>query len=85
MKTNVYVKTLGPCQPCRLTKDKLDALGIVYATLSADEDPAVTDALKARGFMASPVVEVFGADGTLVDAWSGLRPDKIAQNFGTGR
>lgn len=85
MKTTVHVKTLGPCQPCRMTKIKLDSLGIVYTTLSADEDPAVTDALKARGFLESPVVELHDESGALVDAWSGLRPDKIAHYFGTGR
>lgn len=72
----VTVYVTRTCQPCRMTKRKLDELGVPYTLVAADEDPAVADALKARGFTQSPVVELT-YEGRLVDAWSGYNPDKV--------
>ena len=60
------------CMQCTLTKRKLDALGVPYVTEDAT-DPNTTEALKALGHLAAPVVVV----GT--ESWAGFQPERITE------
>lgn len=71
MTVTVYTK--DNCQPCRLTKMALNRKGISITEKAVDKDPSALEEIKALGFLQVPVVVT--PDG---DAWSGLRPDKIA-------
>lgn len=78
MKITVYSK--NACQPCTATKRKLAVLGLDYVEVNVDEQPEHRDALIARGFTASPVVDVERAGpevGPVVESWSGYRPDLL--------
>lgn len=71
MTITVYTKP--SCVQCRATYRALDAKGLPYRVLDLSEDDAAMDMVKAMGFMQAPVVV------TDDDAWSGFRPDKIAE------
>lgn len=68
MTVIVYEKDY--CQPCRLTKRKLDELGVAYELRRAEEHLNV---LRELGHMEAPVV-VVGAY-----SWSGFRPDLLEE------
>lgn len=63
------------CVACNATKKKLDKHGVIYTILDAREHVAE---LKALGHLGAPVVMVHDEDDTLVDHWSGYRPDRTA-------
>lgn len=71
----VTVYTTKGCVQCQATCRTLDAKNIDYRSIvvAADDDDA-RDQLRALGFMQFPVVQVTGQP-----AWSGFRPDKIAE------
>lgn len=74
--TRVTVYSKAGCIPCRGTIRALDKAGIAHEVLKVDEDPAALDALKAEGYLATPVVVVEHDDGTR-DVWSGHYITKI--------
>lgn len=65
----VYVK--DNCVQCRLTMDWLEKRGFPVVTADAVEH---VDVLAEKGFKAAPVV--IAPDGK---AWSGFRPDLLAE------
>lgn len=73
MLVKVYSKP--GCMPCKLTKMKLDKVGVSFVELSAEEH---VDHLRKMAFSELPVVEVDCGDGAFA-RWSGYSPDKIAQ------
>lgn len=74
--TRVTVYSKAGCIPCRGTIRSLEKFGIAHEVLKVDEDPAALDALKAEGYLATPVVVVEHADGSR-DVWSGHYITKI--------
>lgn len=75
--THVTVYSTGPsCQRCRLTCQRLDALGIryelvdIHAQHNAEMRAFLIDEL---GYREAPIVDVGDA------RWSGFRPDLIDQ------
>jgi len=62
------------CPQCNATKRKIAQCGATYAELDISVDGALLDAAKAAGFASAPVV--LTRDG---QAWSGYRPDRIAE------
>lgn len=74
MATTLYTK--ANCVQCKATKKALDKKGLIegvdYQTVYVDQDSAALDHLKELGFQQAPVMI------TENDAWSGFRPDKIA-------
>lgn len=76
MTASITVYTQTVCQPCRMTKMKLDQLGLAYDVVNVDlpENEAAGDQLRAEGWMATPVVKVEGAP---TQSWSGYRPDLL--------
>lgn len=85
----VVVYTRQQCQPCNATKRKIAEFGIDPVLVSTDDDSPTTavivEELKADGFSESPVVKIIDDHGDYVDAWSGYRPDKIAEHLGDVR
>lgn len=60
------------CQPCRLTKVRLDKAGVPYVEKALADHPEQAASFKERGLMTAPIVEPYC--GT---AWAGLQPDLI--------
>ena len=76
--TTVVVYTTGDaCVQCRLTKQVMDAVGLVYEEVdltmpsNANAREYVTDDL---GYSSAPIVVVDDNDH-----WTGFRPDRIKQ------
>ncbi len=68
----ITVYTAPNCQPCRLTKAKLDTMGVEYAAHDVSSDESARRDAAALGYREMPVV----VNGD--DHWSGFRPDKLA-------
>lgn len=83
MQIRVFTKREVPgepkCQPCRLTKLKLEKLGVPYEELYVDDH---RDHLLSLGYSAAPVVEVDLGDGATAH-WAGYRPTNIEQLYAT--
>ena len=54
----VTVYTMPNCQPCRITKRKLDASGAAYTEVDVTQDPAALEFVKSLGYKGAPVVYV---------------------------
>lgn len=79
---DVTVYSQPHCQPCRLTKRKLEAAGVPYTekdAVAADNHRYITGRL---GHMAAPVVTVH-RDGQLWTHWSGLRAELLGDVIAT--
>lgn len=57
----ITVYTKSNCMPCRLTKRKLDDLGVEYQEVNLEDNPTALQELQALGVSAAPAVEVDGA------------------------
>lgn len=86
MKITLYSKP--HCVQCTATKRALDKAGLAYETIDVSVDMDALAKILDLGFMQAPVVEVDepvinsqgrGENTELVTAWSGFRPDLIAQ------
>lgn len=71
MSESVVVYTLPECQPCRLTKMKLDQVGVSYTVVDLSQDEAALEYIKTLGHQQAPVVE------TASTTWSGFQPELI--------
>jgi glutaredoxin-like protein NrdH len=69
---NLTVYSKKNCQPCKATIRKLTETGLPFSVVAVDEDPAVAEALRAEGWLESPVVKIDGGR-----SWSGYRPDEL--------
>lgn len=67
----VFVKP--DCQPCKLTKRKLDEMGVEYETRDITEDGEALITVKNLGYLAAPVILT-----EIGDHWNGFRPDLIS-------
>lgn len=67
----VFVKP--NCQPCKLTKRKLDEMGVEYETRDITEDGEALITVKNLGYLAAPVILT-----EIGDHWGGFRPDLIS-------
>ena len=68
------------CQPCRITKKKLDEAGIFYTEVDVSADPAALAYVKETlGYTGAPVVYVSTIEGD--HHWYGLRKDLIEQHI----
>ena len=79
---DVTVYTQRACQPCRLTKRKLEAAGVPFTekdAVAADNHRYIAGRL---GHQQAPVVTVH-RDGQLWTHWSGLRAELLADVIGT--
>lgn len=66
----------GPCHKCKVTKMGLDAEGVPFTAVTADEE--TIEKFKAEGHMTFPiVVATFGDNVTWT--WSDYRRDNIAK------
>jgi glutaredoxin-like protein NrdH len=70
----VRVYTAGPgCMACKLTKTRLDRLGIAHEEIPIDT--SIIDAIHELGFTTAPVVCAATSSGE--QSWDGYRPDRI--------
>ncbi|QZE10424.1 NrdH-like glutaredoxin [Mycobacterium phage ScoobyDoobyDoo] len=70
----VTLFTKPGCQPCRLTKMKLEEYGVEYQALDITTDPDARAKVEELGYMGVPVV--LTEDG---QHWQGMRPDRIKE------
>lgn len=86
MKITLYSKP--NCVQCMATKRFLDKAGLTYETIDVSTDAAALTRILDMGFMQAPVVETDepvidsqgrGESTVLISAWSGFRPDLLAQ------
>lgn len=64
------------CQPCRMTKRKLDAANIYYTEVDVTQDPTALHYVKEiLGYTGAPVVYVSTLEGDV--HWYGLDVDRI--------
>lgn len=71
MSESVVVYTLPECQPCRMTKMKLDQVGVSYTVVDLSQDETALEHIRALGHLQAPVVE------TASTSWSGFQPELI--------
>ncbi|QIG57727.1 thioredoxin domain [Arthrobacter phage Shoya] len=70
------IYTKPNCQPCRMTKRKLDAAGIFYTEVDVTQDETALAYIKdTLGYTGAPVVYVSTVDGDR--HWYGLRKDLL--------
>ena len=76
MATNIFIKrifTTTKCPNCAIAKRLMDAAGIAYQVVNADEDPAYA---KQYGIRQAPTLLVFsGVDATPLVGLSAIRGD----------
>lgn len=63
------------CQPCRMTKKKLDAASIYYTEVDVTKDETALAYVKGLGYTGAPVVYVSTPDGDV--HWTGLDVGRI--------
>lgn len=68
----IFVKP--DCQPCKLTKRKLDEMGVEYETRDITEDGEALITVKNLGYLSAPVILT-----EIGEHWNGFRPDLIGQ------
>ena len=70
------IYTKPNCQPCRMTKRKLDAAGIYYTEVDVTQDETALNYVKhTLGYEGAPVVYVSTPEGDF--HWYGLRKDLL--------
>lgn len=60
----ITVYTKNNCMSCKMTKRKLQELGVNYQEINVDEDLSALEYLMECGFRSLPVV--FNSDGPIV-------------------
>ena len=63
------------CMQCNFTKKYLEDKGTEFEEINIKDHPEVIEELKLYGFGSMPVVAI----DTLDNAWSGFRPDRLAE------
>lgn len=68
----VTVLTSPACQPCRLSKKRLNDLGIEFVERDVSTDEKALELAKSLGYNSSPVILLENGEH-----WQGFRPDRI--------
>jgi hypothetical protein len=55
----------------------MDRKDILFGLIDVASLPAAADFLRGLGYQGVPVTVVRDKDGTVLDHWRGLRPDKL--------
>lgn len=74
----ITVLTKENCQQCRATERFLTSKGVAFNIAPASDR---IEELASLGFTSAPVVLV-EEGGSLVDSWSGFRPDSLSKYSG---
>lgn len=69
----ITIYSTDGCQQCRMTKTKLNSLGVDYIEHNITNDPVKKEEALSYGFLAAPIVVT-----ELGEAWSGFQPDRLA-------
>lgn len=72
----LFVYTKDNCPQCRMTKNLLEAQGLVsdvdFTEININAHPEIIDYLKEKGYQAVPVIEL-----RYEDSFAGFKPDTI--------
>lgn len=66
------------CVSCRATKRQLGKFELSFETVDLSTDNASRSRIKEIGYTSAPVVEVTEGE-SILDRWTGYRPDKIKE------
>ncbi|MEH0110593.1 glutaredoxin domain-containing protein [Tersicoccus sp. MR15.9] len=77
-KTSLTVMSQPSCVQCTATYRALDKKGLPYESIDMTVDAEAHALAKSFGYMQAPVVVVRDEAGTVLEHWSGMRPDKIS-------
>lgn len=69
----IIIGTLPNCQPCKLTKRRMDRRGLKYVEVSLTDSDELATVVEAHGYKQAPVVLVT----TTGESWSGFRPERV--------
>lgn len=69
MENIIYTKT--DCLQCVASKVTMDDNGTKYREVSLEENPSELARLKAKGYLAAPIIE------TPTDTWTGFNYEKL--------
>jgi len=75
-KVTVYTKQ--DCPACKMTKQLMDKLGVIYEVVDITNDEKTKEKLIQSGWRSLPVVEWVDEEG-MGDGWSGFIPDNIKE------
>ena len=67
------------CQPCRMTKRKLDGAGMYYTEVDVTQDETALNYVKGLGYEGVPVVYVSTPEGDF--HWNGLNVALIEKHI----
>ena len=73
----VTLYTAPRCTDCTAAAQAMDRKRIPYAPISLAAVPSSLDYVKGLGHQRAPVTVVQDDHGTVLDHWSGYRPDKL--------
>ena len=73
----VTLYTAPHCTDCTAAAQAMDRKRIPYAPISLAAVPSSLDYVKGLGHQRAPVTVVQDERGTVLDHWSGYRPDKL--------
>ncbi|WP_144837197.1 glutaredoxin domain-containing protein [Kocuria rosea] len=73
----VTLYTAPHCTDCTAAAQAMDRKHVPYALISLAAAPTSLDYVKSLGHQRAPVTVVQNDHGTVVDHWSGYRPDKL--------
>ena len=73
----VTLYTAPRCTDCAAAASTMDKKGIPYTLMSVAAFPASLDYVKSLGHQRAPVTVIHDEAGTVLDHWSGYRPDKL--------
>lgn len=79
MQTTVYSKP--NCAQCLGTYRDLDKRGVSYDVIDATKDTEAFALLESLNSLQMPTVILRDEEGSIVEHWSGNRPEKISEYF----
>lgn len=69
----IIVGTLPGCQPCRMTKLRLNNRGLKFVEVSLRDSDELATIIEAHGYTQAPVV----LNTVTGESWSGYRPERV--------
>ena len=69
--------TAPGCTDCAAAARSMDKKGVPFRPVDVAADAAALDYVKSLGHQRAPVTVVHDEAGTVLDHWSGYRPDKL--------
>lgn len=73
----ITLYTLPGCFDCKAAGQSMDRKDIPFGLINVKSLPSSAEFIQGLGYRGVPVTVVRDEEGTVIDHWHGLRPDKI--------